>query len=61
MISSRTIQDNSDRMYNISFVFLSHNEENDQKERIRDLKQRNKAQNWNLHEKLRKIGPVEKF
>ena len=31
MIASRTIQHNGDRTYDISFVLLSHNEENDQK------------------------------
>ena len=43
------------------FVLLSHHEENDHKEEFRDLKQRNKAQKWNLHEKLSKIGPIEIF
>ena len=38
MIPSRTIQHNSDRMYDISFILLSHNEENDQK---RDLETSN--------------------
>ena len=55
MIGSRTIQDNDDRMYNVSFIFLSHNEENDHKEGFRDLKQRNGTQN------LSKVGLVEKF
>ena len=31
MITSRTIQHNSDRTDDISFILLSHNEENDQK------------------------------
>ena len=31
MITSRTIQRNSDRTDDISFILLSHNEENDQK------------------------------
>ena len=61
MIASSTIQHNSDRKYDISFILLSHNEENDQKVGFRDLKCRNGAQNQNLHEKLIKIGPVEKF
>ena len=61
MITSRTIQHNSNRTYDISFILLSHNEENDQKVGFRDLKCRNGAQNWNLREKLSKIGPVEKF
>ena len=61
MITSRTIQHNSDRTYDILFILLSHNEENDQKVRFRDLKCRNGAQNRNLHEKLSKTGPVEKF
>ena len=60
MIGSRTIQDNGDRTYNVSFVFLSHNEENVQKEGFRDLK-RNGTQNWNLNKKLSKIGPIEKY
>ena len=60
MIGSRTIQDNGDRTYNVSFVFLSHNEENVQKEGFRDLK-RNDTQNWNLNKKLNKIGPIEKY
>ena len=38
MIASKTIQDNGDRMYNISFVLFSHSEENNQKEGFRDLK-----------------------
>ena len=61
MIGSRTIQDNGDRTYNVSFVFLSHNEENDQKEGLRDLKRRNRTQNWNLRKKLSMIEPIEKF
>ena len=61
MITSRTIQYNSDRTYDISFILLSHNEENDQKVRSRDLKCKNGAQNRNLHEKLSKTGPIEKF
>jgi len=51
-VASRTIQDNGDRTYNVSFVLLSHNEENDKKEGFRDLKWRNGIQNWNLHKKL---------
>ena len=31
MITNRTIQHNSDRTDDISFILLSHNEENDQK------------------------------
>ena len=61
MIGSWTIQNNGDRTYHVSFIFLSHNEENDQKEGFRDLKWRNRTQNQNLHEKLSKIGPVEIF
>ena len=61
MIASRTIQHNGDRTYDISFVLLSHNEENDQKVGFRDFKCKNKAQNWNLCKKLSKVGPVEKF
>ena len=61
MITSRTIQHNSDKTYDISFILLSHNEENDQKMGFRDLKCRNGAQNRNLREKLSKTGPVEKF
>ena len=61
MVASRTIQHNGDRTNDISFVLLSHIEENDQKVGLRDLKWRNKAQNRNLHEKLSKIGLVEKF
>ena len=61
MITSRIIQHNSDRMYDISFILLSHNEENDQKVRFRDLKCRNGAQNQNLRKKLSKTGPVENF
>ena len=61
MIASRTIQNNCDRTNNVLFVLLSHHEENDHKEEFRDLKQRNKAQKWNLHEKLSKIGPIEIF
>ena len=61
MITSRTIQHNSDRTYDISFILLSHNEENDQKVGFRDLKCRNGAQNRNLREKLSKISPVENF
>ena len=61
MITSRTIQHNSDRAYDISFILLSHNEENDQKMEFRDLKCRNEAQNRNLREKLSKTGPVENF
>ena len=38
MIASRTIQDNSDRTNNVSFILLSHHEENDHKEGVRDLK-----------------------
>ena len=38
MIASKTIQHNGDRTYDISFVLLSHNEENDQKVGFRDLK-----------------------
>ena len=38
IITSRTIQDNGDRIYNISFVLLSHSEENNQKTGFRDLK-----------------------
>ena len=37
MIGSRTIQDNGDRTYNGSFVFLSYNEENDQKRDLETL------------------------
>ena len=62
MITSRTIQQNNDRTDDISFILLSHNEENDKKKKgFRDLKCRNGAQNWNLREKLSKTGPVEKF
>ena len=61
MITSKTVQYNSDRMYDISFILLSHNEENDQKVRSRDLKCKNGAQNRNLHEKLSKTGPIENF
>ena len=61
MIASRTIQDNGDRTHNVSFILLSHNKENNQKEGFRDLKQRNGTQNQNLREKLSKIGLVEKF
>ena len=61
MITSRTIQHNSDRAYDISFILLSHNEENDQKMKFRDLKCRNGAQNRNLREILSKTGPVENF
>ena len=61
MITSRTIQHNSDRTYDISFILLSHNEENDQKVWFRDLKCRNGAQNQNLREKLSKTGPIENF
>ena len=61
MIASKTIQHNGDRTYDISFTLLSHNEENDQKVRFRDLKCRNEAQNQNLREKLNKTGPVEIF
>ena len=61
MIASRTIQHNGDRTYEITFILLSHNEENDQKLGFRDLKCRNEAQNWNLREKLSKTSPVEKF
>ena len=60
MIGSGTIQDNGDRTYNVSFIFLSHDEENVQKEGFRDLK-RNGTQNWNLNKKLSKIGPIEKY
>ena len=38
MIASRIIQDNGDRMYNVLFFMLIHNEENDQKEGFIDLK-----------------------
>ena len=38
MIISKTIQDNGDRTYNVSFVLLSRNEENDKIEGFRDLK-----------------------
>ena len=38
MIASRTIQDNGDRTYNVLFIMLIHNEENDQKEGFIDLK-----------------------
>ena len=61
MIASKTIQDNGDRTYNVSFGLLSRNEENDKIEGFRDLKWRKGAQNRNLREKLSKIGPVEKF
>ena len=61
MITSRTIQHNSDRTDDISFILLSHNEENDQKMGFRDLKCRNRTQNRNLREKLSKIGLVEIF
>ena len=61
MITSRTIQHNSDRTDDISFILLSHNEENDQKMGFKDLKCIKGAQNRNLREKLSKIGPVEKF
>ena len=53
MIASRTIQHNGDRTYEISFILLSHNEENDQKLRFRDLKCRNESQNWNLRKRQR--------
>ena len=61
MITSWTIQHNSDRTDDISFILLSHNEENDQKMGFRDLNCRNGAQNRNLREKLSKTGTVEKF
>ena len=61
MIASRFIQHNGDRTYDILFILLSHNEENDQKVRFRDLKCKNGAQNRNLCEKLTKTGAVEKF
>ena len=61
MITSKTIQYNSDRAYDISFMLLSHNEENDQKMKFRDLKCGNGAQNRNLREKLSKRGLVEIF
>ena len=61
MLASRTIQHNGDKTYDISFILLSHNEENDQKVGFRDLKCRNGAQNRNLREKLGKTGPVENF
>ena len=61
MITSRTIQHNSDRTDDISFILLSHNEENDQKMGFRDLKCRNRVQNQNLRKKLSKTGPVEKI
>ena len=61
MITNRTIQHNSDRMYDISFILLSHNEENNQKVGFRDLKCKNGAQNRNLHKKLSKTGAVENF
>ena len=38
MIASKTIQDNGDRTYNVSFGLLSRNEENDKIEGFRDLK-----------------------
>ena len=59
--SSRTIQHNSDRTNDISFILLSHNEENDQKVEFRDFKCRNGAQNRNLCEKISKTGSVEIF
>ena len=40
---------------------LSHHEENDQKEGVRDLKQRNWAQNQNVHKKLSKKGLLKFF
>ena len=61
MITSRTIQHNGDRTYDISFILLIHNEENDQKVGFGDLKCRNGAQNQNLHEKLSKTSSVENF
>ena len=61
MIASRTIQHNGDRTYDISFVLLSHNEENDQKIGFRYLKCKNRAQNWNLCEKLSKTFLTEIF
>ena len=61
MITSRTIQHNNDRTYDISFILLSHNEENNQKVGFRDLKCRNGAQNRNLRKKLSKTGAVEIF
>ena len=61
MIASRTIQYNGDRMYDISFILLNHNEENDQKLRFKDLKCGNRAQNRNLCEKLSMTGPIEKI
>ena len=38
MLASRTIQHNGDRTNDISFILLSHNEENYQKMGFRDLK-----------------------
>ena len=61
MLASRTIQHNGDKTYDISFILLSHNEENDQKVGFKDLKCRNGAQNRNLCEKLSKTGLVENF
>ena len=61
MITNRTIQHNSDKTYDISLILFSHNEENDQKVRFKDLKCRNGAQNRNLHKEMRKIGPIEIF
>ena len=61
MITSRTIQHNGDRTYDISFILLIHNEENDQKVGFGDLKCRNGAQNQNLHEKLSKTSSVDNF
>ena len=61
MIASRTIQNDGNRKYNVSLVLLSHNEENDHKVGFRDIKRRNEIQNWNLCEKLSKIGPIEFF
>ena len=61
MIANRTIQHNGDRTYDISFVLLSHNEENDQKVGFRDLKCRNKAQIRIYEKKLSKTSLVEIF
>ena len=61
MIASKTIQHNSNKTYDILFVLLSHNEENDQKVGFRYLKCRIGAQNWNLCEKLSKTCLIENF
>jgi len=61
VLSCKVIQDNGDRTYNVPFVLLSCNEENDQKEGFRELKWRNRVQNWNLHEKAEQNRTLLKF